>query len=96
MNLPSAISRTSPGISTSTGQPAMQSGFLHWMQRLASAIAVSSMQPVGASLKFVTQLGERECQYFSFTAVRSQLDINHEHHYNTHIEQVIFELLRLS
>ena len=37
MNFPSAISWINPGISTSTGQPAMQPGFLHWMQRFASS-----------------------------------------------------------
>ena len=30
-----------PGMSMPTGQPSMHFGFLHWMQRLASASAAS-------------------------------------------------------
>jgi hypothetical protein len=38
---PSATSWTKPGMSKSTGHPDTEPGFLHWMQRLASSMAVS-------------------------------------------------------
>jgi hypothetical protein len=39
-------------MSTSTGQPSTQLGFLHWRQRPASIMAVSAVYPVGTSAKF--------------------------------------------
>ena len=51
---PSAISLINSGILTSTGQPPPQPGFLHWIQRVASMIAVSSEYPIGTSSKLRT------------------------------------------
>src|SRR5512136_2786253 len=41
-----------PGMLMPTGQPPMQAGFLHWMQRPASRRARSSGNPRETSLKF--------------------------------------------
>jgi len=52
VNSPSLISRMNAGMSTETGQPSMQVGFLHWRHRSASRTAVSSSNPRGTSSKF--------------------------------------------
>src|SRR5512136_1788251 len=50
---PAPIALMNSGISTLTGQPSMQPGFLHTMQRLASSRACSSVYPRATSLKFL-------------------------------------------
>src|SRR5512137_480730 len=55
MKSPSATSWIKAGMSMSTGHPDTQPGFLHWMQRLASSMAVSGEYPVGTSSKLVTR-----------------------------------------
>src|SRR5512137_50632 len=70
MKSPSATSWMKAGMSMSTGHPDTQPGFLHWMHRLASSMAVSGVYPVGTSSKLVTRaLGS--CSGMACRGIRS-------------------------
>ena len=53
---PSATYFRKTGILTSTGQPFMHEGFLHWIQRFASSIACFSENPRATSSKLVARI----------------------------------------
>ncbi len=77
---PSAMHLMNSGMSTDTGHPSTQDGFLHCKHRLASVIAISSVSPSGTSSKFL-RLTSGSCSgiltrsIFSFFAIYSSVQL---------------------